>query len=236
MTEAAIQWTEIVFNLAYLVTVWGLVAALVARRSRVAPKDKRVANLVTWAFTLLALGDTGHVGFRVVGYAVSNLELTLAVAGGEVGLVGLGAMATAFTVTLFYVVMLYIWKARFDRRFGWFQLALLAAAAVRVGLMMPPANEWNQSLPPQPWSTYRNLPLMVQGLGVAYLILRDAIQAEDRAFRWIGVMILVSYACYIPVVFFVQRVPMVGMLMIPKTVAYLVIGFLAYQELFQGRL
>ena len=46
-------------------------------------------------------------------------------------------------------------------------------------------------------------------------------------------MVLFSYACYIPVILFVQQVPVIGMLMIPKTVAYVVIGFLAYNDLFR---
>jgi hypothetical protein len=45
-------------------------------------------------------------------------------------------------------------------------------------------------------------------------------------------MILVSYAMYTPVILFVQQAPLVGMLMIPKTVAYVVIGFLAYASLY----
>jgi hypothetical protein len=74
---------------------------------------------------------------------------------------------------------------------------------------------------------------MVQGLGVAYLILRDARLAHDRTFEWIGAMILVSYACYLPVILFVQQVPAIGMLMIPKTMAYVAIGFLAYLDLYK---
>jgi hypothetical protein len=101
--------------------------------------------------------------------------------------------------------------------------------------MLLPVNEWNSVVPPQPWSTVRNLPLMLQGLGLAYLILRDARAAGDRTFTWIGISILVSYACYMPVIFFVQQVPIIGMLMIPKTLAYVAIGFLAYFDLYGGR-
>ncbi len=100
--------------------------------------------------------------------------------------------------------------------------------------MIPPANEWNNVVPPQPWSTLRNLPLMVQGLGVAYLILRTH-STQDRPFWWIGIMILVSYACYLPVILFVQQAPLVGMLMIPKTMAYLVIAFIAYRALYRPK-
>ena len=78
----------------------------------------------------------------------------------------------------------------------------------------------------------RNVPLMVQGFGVAYLILRDAIAAGDRTFRRVGAMILVSYGFYLPVILFVRQVPMIGMLMIPKTIAYVAIALLAYRDLF----
>jgi hypothetical protein len=74
---------------------------------------------------------------------------------------------------------------------------------------------------------------MLQGLGVAALILRDAWAPEDRPFRWIGILILVSYACYLPVILFVQQVPLLGMLMIPKTVAYVGMAVVAYRALFR---
>lgn len=233
MSDTAIMWTEMIFNVAYLVAVWALVVGMARRRWAVAPRNRSAAALTLAAFAALALGDTGHVGFRVLGYALGDLGLTLNLGGLELGLVGIGALATAFTVTLFYVLMLFVWRARFEGEIGWFQIGLLAAGVARVALMMVPANRWNSVVPPQPWATYRNLPLMVLGLGVAYLMLRDGVGAHDRTFTWIGVMILVSYACYLPVVLFVQRVPLLGMLMIPKTVAYLVIGVLAYRDLFR---
>jgi hypothetical protein len=46
-------------------------------------------------------------------------------------------------------------------------------------------------------------------------------------------MILLSYAFYIPVILFVQQAPMVGMLMIPKTMAYVGIALIAYYSLFR---
>jgi hypothetical protein len=98
--------------------------------------------------------------------------------------------------------------------------------------MVFPQNEWNSSVPPQTWSLYRNLPLVVQGLGVTHLILRDAIAARDRTFLLVGVMILVSYGFYVPVILLVRQVPMVGMLMIPKTLAYVAIAWLAFANLF----
>ncbi len=233
MSETATMWMEITFNIAYLIVVWGLVIAMKRREWTVAPEDLRVARLVRWAFTLLALGDTGHVGFRVLAYAQGNLETSIEFLGLELGLVGLGALSTAITVTFFYVLMLAVWRTRFGKKYGWFEYLLLAAAGARLLIMLPAANQWNNTVPPQPWSLYRNLPLMILGLGVAYLILRDARRAKDRAFTWIGIMILVSYALYTPVILFVQQVPPIGMLMIPKTMAYVAIGFIAYFTLYR---
>jgi hypothetical protein len=234
VSEEARMWVEILFNVSYLVVVWSLVILMRRNREAVAPRDRRVAEIVMWAFVLLALGDTGHVGFRVMAYPLGDIETAFSVLGVQVGLVGLGALATAVTVTGFYVLMLFAWRERFGRDFGWFEYLLLAATAVRFLIMVFPANEWNNTVPPQPWSLWRNLPLTVLGLGVAYLFIRDARAAKDRTFLWMGAMILVSYACYVPVILFVQEAPMVGMLMIPKTLAYLGIAIFAYRDLYRG--
>jgi hypothetical protein len=226
------MWVEVLFNVAYLLVIWGLVAAMTRHRDRVAPEDRRVAGLARWAFLLLAVGDTGHVGFRVWAYAQGSLEATVRLFGRQVGLVGLGALATAVTVTLFYVLVLEMWRARFGKPYGWFGGLLLAAAGVRLVLMIPAANQWNNVVPPQPWSTVRNLPLILLGLGAAYLILRDARMAGDGTFTWIGAMIVLSYLCYMPVIFFVQRAPAVGMLMIPKTLAYVAIALIIYRSMY----
>jgi len=234
MSESMRMWMEITFNIVYLIVVWGIVAAMYQRRYLVKPGDQPVADLVMKAFALLALGDTGHVGFRVVAYALGDLESTISVFGIEIGLVGLGALATAITVTFFYALVLVIWHEHFQKPYGWFGYLLFATAAIRLVLMIFPANEWNNLVPPQPWGLIRNLPLMLQGLGIAYLILRDAREAHDRSFTWIGICILVSYAMYTPVILFVQQVPLIGMLMIPKTMAYVAIAFIAYNAFYRN--
>jgi hypothetical protein len=232
MPESALIWFEVIFNVAYLIAIWGIVIMMTLHKDRVAPQDRRVASLGRWAFLLLALGDTGHVGFRVWAYAAGSLESTVNVLGREVGLVGLGALATAITVTVFYVLVLMMWQARYRKPYGWFGMLLFAMAALRLLLMIPAVNQWNSVTPPQPWSIVRNLPLTIAGLGVAYLILRDALAAHDRPFVWVGGLILVSYAMYIPVILFVQQAPMVGMLMIPKTLAYVGIAVVLYRSLY----
>jgi hypothetical protein len=235
MSENARMWMEISFNLAYLVVIYGIVIAMIRQQKQVSSDDRALTNLFVTAFGLLALGDTGHVGFRVLAYAQGDLTAQVSFAGSQLGLVGMGALATAITVTFFYVLMLVIWHVRFKKPYGWFGALLFAAAGIRLVVMALPGNGWNNLVPEQPWSTYRNLPLMAQGLGVAYLILRDALATNDRTFTWIGAMILTSYAFYMPVIFFVQRVPSIGMLMIPKTLAYVAIAFIAYNRYYRAK-
>jgi hypothetical protein len=236
MTEEMRMWVEVGFNVAYLIVIWGLVFAMIRRQPAVADADKPVTELFIWAFALLALGDTGHVGFRVLAYSMDGLESTVTLFGRQVGLVGLGALSTAVTVTFFYALMLVIWHRRFRKSYGWFGGLLFLAAAIRLLIMLFPQNQWNNVVPPQPWSLLRNLPLVILGLGVAYLMLRDSTRVDDNTFKWIGIMILVSYAFYAPVILFVQQVPAIGMLMIPKTMAYVAIGFIAYRDLISAKL
>ena len=223
---------EISFNILYLIAIWGLVIGMLRKQSQVQAADQAVSKGFLWAFFLLALGDTGHVGFRVWAYALGDIASTIHLFGVPLGLVGMGALSTAYTVTLFYVLMLVIWKQRTHKAYTWFGWLLFVAAGLRLVLMALPGNHWNNVVPPQPMSLYRNALLTLQGLGVAYLILRDAHAEKDALFTKIGIFILLSYAFYIPVILFVQTMPMIGMLMIPKTLMYVAIAWLAYQHLF----
>jgi hypothetical protein len=235
VSETMRMWVEVSFDVVYLIVVWCLVIAMLRRRSIVKPEDRRVAWLVLNAFMLLALGDTAHVGLRVLAYAAGDMAMQVAFLGTQFGVLGLGELATAITVTLFYVLMLAIWRSRFDREYGPFEHFLLACAIVRLLLIALPANQWDNLVPPQPWATIRNLPLLLQGLGVAYLFLRDGRASKDRAFTWMAAMILVSFACYMAVILLYQQMPLIGMLMIPKTVAYVVACLLVYNQLYRVR-
>jgi hypothetical protein len=220
------MWVEIAFNVTYLIVVWTLVVLMVVRRDAVAEADRPVARRFTLAFALLALGDTGHVGFRVVAYALGGLEASPV-------LVGLGALSTAYTVTIFYMLMVDIWRLRYGKPFGIAGGLLLAAGAVRMIVMLFPQNGWEQVVAPYDWSLLRNAFLVVQGVGVMILILRDAFRTDDRPFKWIGATIALSYLFYAPVILWVSQAPMLGMLMIPKTCAYMAIALIAYNALYR---
>jgi hypothetical protein len=225
MSESLRITVEIGFNVIYLIVVWAMVYLMIRRLPEVTSMNYPVANRFRWAFLLLALGDTGHVGFRVVAYALGGQETNPL-------WVGLGALATAITVTIFYVLMLDIWRVRFDRKYGWFEYLLLASVPARFIVMALPGNDWGNTVPPVFWGPIRNIFLIILGVGVLYLIFRDSLKTKDRLFRWMAYCIFFSYLFYVPVIFWVREIPMLGMLMIPKTVMYVAIAFLAYRGVY----
>ena len=221
------MWIEVVFNISYLVVVWSLVALMVVHRDRVAPQNRPITDRLAAAFALLALGDTGHVGFRVVAYARGGLEANPV-------LIGLGALSTAYTVTLFYMLMLDIWRVRFQKPLGFLGWLSLGAGIVRLAVMAFPQNQWMAVTPPYDWSMLRNGLLTLQGLIVMYLLLRDGLAEGDQTFTWMGAMVAVSFAFDLPVILFSAAVPVLGMLMIPKTLAYVAIAIIGYRAYYRG--
>lgn len=229
------QIFEIIFNVAYLTFIWAIVGLMTWRMKDVALEDQRTAEWIRLAFLLLAFGDTGHVGFRVVVYALGQADVRVNILGIPMSLIGLGSLTTAVTVTLFYIAMVYVWQFRFGHRDNGIANFLVLTGVVRLFLLALPSNQWED--PPSPYlmSLVRNFPLVIQGLGIMALILRDSFRQEDRTFQWIGWMIAASYAFYLPVILWVHRVPALGMLMIPKTCAYMAIAWIAYRALWVRR-
>ena len=87
-------------------------------------------------------------------------------------------------------------------------------------LCLLPQNQWLSAEAPLSWGIYRNIPFALLGLLVILLFYRSAKEQKDRAFRWMWLTIVLSFGFYIPVVLWADAVPMIGMLMIAKTCAY----------------
>ena len=228
-------WTEFVFNIAYLVTVWVVIFAMLRRQKFLEPKDRTIGRQFTLAFSLLAAGDLAHVGFRIIAF-LQGVPVFDTSPGATSVLLGIGTLATSITVTLFYIMMAIIWRRRFKKPYGWFGILIILAGFARLIIMVFPQNQWPLLVAPPQWSLYRNIPLAILGLGVAFLLLRDSIASNDRLYKWIGICILLSFAFYLPVILFIDQAPMVGMLMIPKTLAYLAMAILTYLWLFRSTL
>lgn len=233
MNETLRMWVEISFNILYLIVIYFLVIRMsTALKKGLLHSDLPNLKLFRNGFLLLALGDTGHVGFRVIAYAMGGLEHSINLGGFTLPLVGAGAAATAYTVTVFYMVILDVWRRRFQSPKGFFYVLLMVVGLARMVLMAFPANQWNQVVPPYFWSLLRNGLLTFLGVSTAVLMLKEGRRHGDHVFNKMAVCILVSYAFYLPVILFVHQIPLIGMLMIPKTIAYIAMAGIGYRGLF----
>jgi len=52
-------------------------------------------------------------------------------------------------VTFFYVLLLDIWRVRFDHKYGWFEYLLIASVPIRFIVLAFPGNRWGSSVPPE---------------------------------------------------------------------------------------
>ena len=145
---------------------------------------------------------------------------------------GLGKWITSVTMTVFYVLLYYVWRRRYQiaGKRG-LTAAVYVLAAARVVLCMMPQNRWLTGGAPLAWGIYRNIPFALIGLLVIVLFFRSAKARDDRAFRWMWLTIVLSFGFYIPVVLWADVVPMIGMLMIPKTCAYVWTVLIGYKAM-----
>jgi len=236
MNETIRMWTEIVFNICYLSSIWTLVAIMTYTLPALPREHFRLAQLFRTAFFFLVLGDTGLLGSRIIAFAAGGLEYSPAFLGGSVHLAGLGNLSTAITVGIFYLYFLEIWRRRYAKPFTLWYYAVVAIAALRYLVMLFPQNHWESHIPPVDWAIFRNALLTIQGLGVAIPMFRDAGKAKDRLFLLLSSLIFVSYACMWTVIPLYHRLPWIGMMMIPKTIAYMAIAFIAHAHFFKPSL
>lgn len=210
---------ETVFDAAYLITVITL-GILMIRRSRQSSQFR----LFGWMAVVLGGGDSFHLVPRAAALCTTGLEnFTVAL--------GIGKWITSVTMTVFYVLLYYVWRQRYSVKGHTALTAVVyVLAGVRVILCMMPQNQWLSADAPLLWGVYRNIPFALLGLVVIVLFFHKAREKEDRAFRWMWLTIVLSFGFYIPVVLWADAFPLIGMPMIPKTCAYvwtILIGYRA---------
>lgn len=213
---------ETLFDVCYLVSVITIGIRMVK-----SSKNNRQFKLFGWMAIVLGAGDSFHLIPRIIALCTTGLEnFTVAL--------GLGKWITSVTMTLFYVLLYYVWRERYEIK-GQKNLtiAVYLFAAIRIALCMMPQNNWLSADAPLSWGIYRNIPFAVIGLITIVLFYTSAKQNNDTAFKWVWMTIVLSFGFYIPVVLWADAIPMIGMLMIPKTCAYVwtvVIGYNAMKK------
>ena len=211
---------ETLFDAVYLVSVVtiGIVMMVKGKKSR-----------QFWLFGLMAvvlgLGDSFHLVPRALALCTTGLENFTAA-------LGTGKFITSITMTVFYILLYYVWRVRYqvEGRKG-LTAAVYVLSALRIGLCLMPQNQWLSAQAPLSWGIYRNIPFALLGLLIIVLFYQSAKEKQDKTFRFMWLTIVLSFGFYIPVVLWADVIPMIGMLMIPKTCAYVWTVLIGYQAM-----
>ena len=203
------QAGEAVFCIAYL--IFDLVAAVIFFANANGSQALYLFGVLT---LVLGGGDAFHLVPRVIKAFRGNSS--------EVEWwSGLGLMVSSITMTVFYVLLFYVWKAIFPEVLYPSVLPALiwTCAALRIVLCLFPQNNWFRAEGNLTWGIYRNLPFAVTGLCLVILFFLSGSTGGYGLWR-MSIAIIVSFTCYFPVVLLAKKKPVVGMLMMPKTMAY----------------
>ena len=184
-------------------------------------------RLFGWMAVILGSGDAFHLVPRAVALCTTGLENYTAA-------LVVGKCVTSITMTIFYVLLYCVWRKRYQvTGHGGLTAAVYILAGLRIVLCLLPQNQWLRADAPLSWGIYRNIPFTLLGLVIIVLFYQAAKKHQDHAFRWMWLTIVLSFAFYIPVVLWSDTMPIIGMLMIPKTCAYVwavLMGYFAMKQ------
>lgn len=211
---------ETEFDVCYLVGVVTL-GIIMIKNSR----GNKQYRLFGFMAVVLGLGDAFHLVPRAIALCTTGLEnFTFAL--------GMGKFITSITMTVFYILLYYVWRIRYNvKGKKGYTIAVYLASAARILLCLCPQNAWTSAQSPLSWGIYRNIPFTILGLIVIYLFYKSSREHNDVLFKNMWLTIVISFGFYLPVVLFADIVPIIGMLMIPKTLAYVWTVWIGYHAM-----
>lgn len=211
---------ESIFDILYLITVITLGITMIKKSN-----GNSQFKLFGIMAVVLGCGDAFHLVPRVYAMWTTGMEANAAA-------LGFGQFITSITMTVFYCILYNVYVKRYDIKDDKMtKLAVYGLAIVRVILCLMPQNEWLSPDAPLLWGILRNIPFAILGLIIIVLFYKQAKLHNDKQFRFMWLAIVLSFGFYIPVVLFAKTYPLVGLLMMPKTCAYVWIVWMGYSEL-----
>ncbi|MET4050297.1 MULTISPECIES: hypothetical protein [unclassified Rhodococcus (in: high G+C Gram-positive bacteria)] len=228
---------ESIFDIGYLVTIFTL--GILILRSAPAVRGDTTAQMAGWIAITLGFGDSFHLIARMWALNTTGIDEHFVS-------LGYGKLVTALTMTGFYVLVYLLilrrWPSSHEVRTRpthqpigpnpALSAIVYAAAIVHILLALLPQNETFTPDPPVMWGIIRNIPFLVLGIVVIAMLWNRARRDPYYRFAWLAVVL--SYGFYIPVVLWAQVNEAVGLLMIPKTLAYVWLVVMGYRA-FAGR-
>ena len=199
---------ETIFDILYL--GFAILAGVTMLRKGKTPLVRK-AGLMT---ALLGGGDSFHLLPRACALWTTGLEANAAA-------LGIGKFITSITMTVFYLILYYIWRDRYQvKDQNGLTKIMWGLSALRIALCLLPQNQWLEYRQPLLYGILRNIPFAVIGVIIIVIYAQETKKTDDKALRFLPAAVALSFGFYLPVVLFSGTFPLVGILMIPKTLAY----------------
>ncbi len=162
------------------------------------------------SFVLVA-GDAFHLIPRIAAAFKKNTEKYAKA-------MGRGRQVASISMSLFYLILWQVGSHYLTIQTA-LTLFMYALAVIRIALCLLPQNGWTSETPSYTYSIVRNVPFLLQAVLIMWMFSNAVLRATPGLeLVWLAVML--SFECYIVVVLFAPKKPLLGILMLPKTVAY----------------
>ena len=197
---------EPLFDVAYLGIIIGLGLRLLLER------DRQAKNFGIMAM-ILGLGDAFHLLPRIVGNLTENGLNQY------IFFLSWGEFVTSITMTFFYILFYHYYRklsGDYERK----KCSMIyILAVIRVILILLPQNQWGTR--GNYWfGILRNIPFAIMGI----LLICWTWQYRNKdGLKHTSILISLSFLFYLPVVVGARFIPVLGVFMIPKTVAYVLL-------------
>lgn len=211
---------ETLFDAVYLTTVITLGIIMIIKSH--GHKQYLLSGIMA---VVLGAGDSFHLIPRAVALCTTGL-------GNFTYALGIGKLITSITMTFFYILLYYVWRIRYNiKGKNEITATVYLLSVLRIVLCIFPQNKWSSAVQPLDWGIYRNIPFTLLGLLVIILFFKKTKEQKDNKFKWMWLTIVLSFGFYIPVVLWAETYPVIGMLMIPKTCAYVWTILICFQAM-----
>lgn len=169
---------ETLFDTVYLISVITIGILMIRKGTQ---KQYRLFGTMA---VVLGAGDSFHLVPRALALCTTGLEnFTTAL--------GTGKFITSITMTVFYILLYYVWRSRYQIE-GKKNLTVLVylLSGSRILLCLFPQNEWLSASAPLSWGIIRNIPFALLGLLIIVLFCNEAKRRQDKSF-----LLYVAYDC-----------------------------------------
>ena len=197
---------ESIFSIGYL--LFTLVASIIFLNNY----TNKIFLLYGIMTLILGIGDSFHLIPRIIKNIKGNNDKTT-------WWMNFGLIVTSITMTIFYIFLFYIWQIKYnDSITSIVKYAIWITAIARILICLLPQNNWfnggNKKM-----SILRNGIFIITGLidVVLFIMLKNSYGITN------SICIILSFLFYIPVTLYGKEKPKLGMLMIPKTIMYIII-------------